>query len=587
MGEIADIPELAVDETTNVEVADNFADPLGQDWWVEAESSDEDVATVEADGTTVTVTAEGPGTATITVYAVDDDGLMSDHLSFEVTVEPADEPMNESPEQVDTIDGFTMMVGDAPRSVDVSGKFSDPDGDDLTISATSSNPAAATASESGNPVMVTAVAVGMTTITVTATDEGGLTATQMFEVSVKVAIPKTVMIAGKDKTETIEIGEDERIVSQNERIVTASPQPGSDTTWILKGEGEGATTLSIIGADATRTRNVKVLNSAPERKVDSLSAIQVPKWYDFEAKAIVTDVVDVKPTKEYSPDLARNYHVVKLPDRDTAKGPYFDDADGLGDFKYVGRTDSPHVVVKEVMKPTNATGGPTAVIDVMRMDEASFELIIYIEDEEAKSDPLHVTVQTVMPLPDSGYTIEQLNNGNFRGSSLVMYNRQKVKSEVTFTAQASLAEATPPTSEGFTFAKLAIGAVKSSAVVRADHAGSIVGARDASDNLVSGSLAEPPKKGSNATDDASTEDSGDGNAAVVVAQYSVKTTGGIVAVLTNVAEDEDPTVDLTLRGTGGDVTITYHYAVDADLATSATHRPKWHEVSRTFKVTVR
>ena len=62
--------------------------------------------------------------------------------------------------------------------------LTDPDGDDLTWSQTSSNSAAAGAAISGDSIIVTAVAVGLSTVTVTATDPGGLSATEEFEVTV-------------------------------------------------------------------------------------------------------------------------------------------------------------------------------------------------------------------------------------------------------------------------------------------------------------------------------------------------------------------------------------------------------------------
>ena len=69
-------------------------------------------------------------------------------------------------------------------SVNVAQYFTDPAGDTLTYSATSSNAGVATGSVAGSTVTLTPVGVGTATITVTARDPGGLTATQSIAVTV-------------------------------------------------------------------------------------------------------------------------------------------------------------------------------------------------------------------------------------------------------------------------------------------------------------------------------------------------------------------------------------------------------------------
>ena len=69
------------------------------------------------------------------------------------------------------------------REVDVSEAFVDPDGDALTYGATAP-PGVVTVSAAGAHVTLTAVSAGMATIRVTATDPGGLSATQSFTATV-------------------------------------------------------------------------------------------------------------------------------------------------------------------------------------------------------------------------------------------------------------------------------------------------------------------------------------------------------------------------------------------------------------------
>ena len=173
---------LTVGDTESVDVSSYFADPDGDALSYGAATSDTAVATVSVSGSTVTVAGVAAGTATVTVTASDPDDLSASQ-SFEVTV------LNRAPEAVGTIPGLTLTAGDT-ESVDVSSYFSDPDGDALSYGAETSDAAAATVSVSGSTVTVAGVAAGMATVTVTASDPEGLTATQDFAVTAEGPRPR-------------------------------------------------------------------------------------------------------------------------------------------------------------------------------------------------------------------------------------------------------------------------------------------------------------------------------------------------------------------------------------------------------------
>ena len=82
-----------------------------------------------------------------------------------------------------TIPALTVAAG-STATVNVASYFSDPDGDALVYAATSSNPQTATVAVSGSVVTVAATARGETTVTVTASDPGGLSAQATFAVTV-------------------------------------------------------------------------------------------------------------------------------------------------------------------------------------------------------------------------------------------------------------------------------------------------------------------------------------------------------------------------------------------------------------------
>ena len=177
-GSIAD-QTLTVGDSVAVNAASLFTDPDGDSLTYTATSSAPGTAGVAVSGTTVTVTAVGAGTATITVTARDPGGL-SAAVSGNVTVE---EPNRPPVAVLPMLPGQTAQLGNTITQ-DVSAFFSDPDGDPLSYSATSSNTSVATVSVTGSVVSGAAVGVGSTTLTATATDPGGLSASITFDVTV-------------------------------------------------------------------------------------------------------------------------------------------------------------------------------------------------------------------------------------------------------------------------------------------------------------------------------------------------------------------------------------------------------------------
>jgi len=90
---------------------------------------------------------------------------------------------NRSPVAVGTIPAHNVDVA-GTATVPVAGYFSDPDGDELTYSGSSSNDAVATVSVDGSTATVTGVARGSAVVTITAADPDGLQANQGFNVTV-------------------------------------------------------------------------------------------------------------------------------------------------------------------------------------------------------------------------------------------------------------------------------------------------------------------------------------------------------------------------------------------------------------------
>ncbi|MDE0605167.1 MAG: Ig-like domain-containing protein [bacterium] len=178
---VASVPAqtLVEGDTATLDVASHFRDPDGDPLTYAAATSDAGVASASVAGSVVTLRAVAAGMATVTVTARDPGGLSAEQ-TVGVTVDPA----NQAPQGVGSIAGREMGVGQY-AAIDVSSFFTDPDGDSLVYGAESSDAAVALASVAGEIIVVSGVAPGTVTVTVTARDPGGLEATQMVGAAVE------------------------------------------------------------------------------------------------------------------------------------------------------------------------------------------------------------------------------------------------------------------------------------------------------------------------------------------------------------------------------------------------------------------
>ena len=178
VGYITDVTLSNRGSSATRSVSGNFSDPDGDTLTYTVNSPNPSIATVSISGSTVTVAPVAIGnTGKIVVTATDPDGLTATQ-DFTATV------VNNPPRRVGSIANFTLFKNGKTRSIPVSGKFSDPNGDTLTYSASSSRTSVATASVSGSSVTVRSRAKGTATITVTATDPYDASVTQTFTVKV-------------------------------------------------------------------------------------------------------------------------------------------------------------------------------------------------------------------------------------------------------------------------------------------------------------------------------------------------------------------------------------------------------------------
>ena len=188
---IIDVAGLVEGSTQDVSLSGVFSDADGDALTITAASSDDATATVTvtADQSKLTLMGVVLGTATITVTAQDSDGnTVGDDFAVTVAsqVEQDGEKSNRGPTVVAPPDDISL---EAPgtREISLSGVFHDPDGDDLTFTAVSSNYVVATLWVDGSTLTVVATGKGTATITVKAEDPDGNRVSDNFQVAVRPA----------------------------------------------------------------------------------------------------------------------------------------------------------------------------------------------------------------------------------------------------------------------------------------------------------------------------------------------------------------------------------------------------------------
>ena len=263
---------VPVGQTVTVDASSYFNEPDGETLTYSATPSNPTVAAVSVAGTTVTATALAKGTASVTVTATDPGGLAATQ-TFHVTVP------NRGPVAGDPIPDMEVFVGDAVE-VDASGHFSDPDGDVLVYRVATSAAGVARVSLSGSTVRVEGVAQGSASVTVTATDPGGLSATLSFAARV----PNRAPVVGDPIPDMEVFVGDGAVVDASEhftdpdgdvlvyRVATSAAGVArvslSGSTVRVEGVAQGTATVTVTATDpgglsATLSFTARVPNRAP------------------------------------------------------------------------------------------------------------------------------------------------------------------------------------------------------------------------------------------------------------------------------------------------------------------------------------
>ena len=244
---------VAVGETAVVDVSAYFSDPDGDALSYAASSSNPSVAVVSTSGATVMITAVAKGSVTVTVTATDPRGLTATQ-TLEATVP------NRAPEARGSLPDQTVQAGQT-ATLDVSPYFTDADGDALSYAAATSSSSVSAASVSGAVVTIQGVAVGETTLTVTARDPDRGGATQQVSVTVTPPAPDLAFAGVLPASATL--------------------TPGSSVTFAFRIRNQGTLASSATTIRAMRSPNPIVSTRDTELKSYSLSSLAASQDLTF------------------------------------------------------------------------------------------------------------------------------------------------------------------------------------------------------------------------------------------------------------------------------------------------------------------
>ncbi|MEP3225399.1 MAG: Ig-like domain-containing protein [Parasphingorhabdus sp.] len=432
------------DTAVTVNILANDSDPDGDDLSVTAASAANGTVVINPDGSvTYTPNAGFNGTDTITYTMSDGEGGTSTAM-VEVTVAA----VNDAPTPMGSLPPQTNVDSDSGISVATAGGFTDSDDPTLTYSVTGL-PAGLSIDANSGEITGTidrsasqGGANGVYSVTVTATDSGGLQATQSFSWTVTnpapIAVDDTASTA-EDTPVLIDVLPNDSdpdgdpltliaaaasvgqatVVGNQVNYVPPANFNGTATITYTISDGEGGTATATITVTVTAENDAPVSTALPPQDTQDGAVISVPiagNFSDVDGDTLTFAAADLPPGLSIDPDSGVISGTIDNSASQTNGGVYtatITVSDGNG-----GTTTE--TITFNITNP-----GPDAVDDSATTDEDTPVIIAPLaNDSDPDGDDLTITAASaangmVVINPDG--TVTYTPNPDFNGTDIITY----------------------------------------------------------------------------------------------------------------------------------------------------------------------
>ena len=366
-------------------------------------SSNDDVVMAGEEDGVLTLTPVGAGNAVVTVTPSNSGGI---GWRRTINVKVADEPeeLMLPPRRAGMVPAQTVEIG-ATGTVNVAGNFVEPEGEQLTYEAASSDEGVATATVSdAGVVTITGVARGSAKIIVTATDTDGLTAMQTIEVTVPAegTLPPRY-VGSLPESIALEPGQ-QYAISGTDIESSFEEDEGESLTYDVK--VDGSSVHVIQGADGTVT--ITALAAVGDATVTIIATDEDDKTAEHAIAVAVR--TSLQPTASGTPDP------VALDVGGEAKtvdvSMYFSDPE-VGDVMYMAVSDNESVAIAV------ADGSMVTITPVA--DGGATVTVTATNSYGTGSQMIKVTVAETPPTKDGSILDQVLTIGQVRTVELAKY----------------------------------------------------------------------------------------------------------------------------------------------------------------------
>ncbi len=264
---LPDTTLLLQGSTLQEDLLQHFSDPDSDRLFFRVDNADESVVAASLNGSSLNLSPRATGSTIITVTAFDPQALQA-FDSFEVTVTNANRP----PEITKTIPDTTLSLDGPEVEADLTQYFADPDGDNLTFTASSSDAGIVSAGLSDNLIRLTAAAVGEAEITIRASDGENPEVTTQFQ-AVVVNTNRPPEIASQPRDTTLSLGAAGVILN----LATVFRDPEADQlSFAARSSNETVLSVNLAGTqlsfDARSVGQASVTVSAKDNLNPEVSA---------------------------------------------------------------------------------------------------------------------------------------------------------------------------------------------------------------------------------------------------------------------------------------------------------------------------